>query len=457
MTAARACAAARTERIVGRLLETLPRRGGRGNLLREEIRGVVVGCLDLVEDADRADRTARADEPRLPDPRRHVARPADAARMDRIHRAAARWAGVGVPIDTVHRLVREGFRLHLDDALRPDGDEVARLLDALHAVTVTVSTAYSEVAPARGEAVARALLGGDRRARRVASEHGAPLAERYLVLAVHTRAASAIPGLPRAPRQHQHGDREHRERRDPPVGGITPEVTASGRDGGQVGSGAHPTASAFREALARHCGQSVPALLSRFGGTVLVPSGTVPDGEIAELATAGGLTVAVTEAAAERIPEAADFAHELLDLALRMHGGPGLHHFDDLALEYQLTRPGPARDHLAGVLDPLVDHPDLLETLRVHLRNGLNRRRTARALHIHQNTVDHRIRRIGALLGLDASRPSTLWRLRAALVARSYTHPDTLVAPTDSGDELARVPLCSAPIHAVDSAHYRDR
>lgn len=175
MSATRTCA--QTEHIVGQLLATIPRHGGRGNLLREEIRGVVAGCLDLV---------AR-DQPH------------PTARVSRIHRAAGRWAAVGVPIETVHGMVREGFRL---------------------------------------------------------------------------------------------------------------------------------------------------------------------------------------------------------------------------------TRPGPGRDRLIAVLDPLVAHPELLRTLRVHVRNDLNRRLTARALHIHQNTVDHRLERIGVLVGLESTRPTSLWRLRAALVARSYTHPD---------------------------------
>ncbi|WP_405182509.1 PucR family transcriptional regulator [Nocardia sp. NBC_01377] len=244
MSATRTCA--QTEHIVGQLLATIPRHGGRGNLPREEIRGVVAGCLDLV---------AR-DQPH------------PTTRVSRIHRAAVRWAAVGVPIETVHGMVREGFRLHRDGPAPycPSHGEIGRLMDALHAVTATVS--------------------------------------------------------------------------------------------------------------------------------------------------------------ADRIPAAAGIAHELLDVARRLYGRPGLYRFDDLALEYQLTRPGPGRDRLTAVPDPLAAHPELPRTLRVHVRNDINRRLTARALHIHQNTVDHRLERIGVLVGLDSARPTSLWRLRAALVARSYTHPD---------------------------------
>ncbi|NEW36894.1 PucR family transcriptional regulator, partial [Nocardia cyriacigeorgica] len=44
--------------------------------------------------------------------------------------------------------------------------------------------------------------------------------------------------------------------------------------------------------------------------------------------------------------------------------------------------------------------------------------RTARILHVHPNTVDYRLRRIGRLTGLDLSPTEGLWYLRSALVAR---------------------------------------
>ncbi|WP_109526466.1 MULTISPECIES: helix-turn-helix domain-containing protein [Nocardia] len=355
MSATRLCA--QTEHIVGQLLATIPRHGGRGNLLREEIRGVVAGCLDLVS----------RDGPR------------PATGMSRIHRAAVRWAVVGVPIETVHGMVREGFRLHMDGSApySPGHGEIGRLMDALHAVTATVSAAYREITPcadrAEQHAVAAALLAG-RRGAKVAREYGVPIAEGYTVLAVSADPAN------------------------------------------------EGSAADFRDALSRRSGQLVPALLSGFGGTLLVPGAFEP--EVRELLAGTSLTVAAVGTTADRIPAAADIAHEVLDVARRLHGQPGLYRFDDLALEYQLTRPGPGRDRLTAVLDPLGAHPELLRTLRVHVRNDLNRRLTARALHIHQNTVDHRLKRIGVLVGLDSSRPTSLWWLRAALVARGYTHPD---------------------------------
>ena len=65
-----------------------------------------------------------------------------------------------------------------------------------------------------------------------------------------------------------------------------------------------------------------------------------------------------------------------------------------------------------------MDGGELLTTLRAHLDGGLNRRHTARTLHLHPNTVDYRLRRIARLTGLDPTRPADLLRITAAVAAR---------------------------------------
>lgn len=62
----------------------------------------------------------------------------------------------------------------------------------------------------------------------------------------------------------------------------------------------------------------------------------------------------------------------------------------------------------------------MLETLRTRISNNLNRQRTARILHVHTNTVDYRLKRIGQLTGFDPTQAAGLWYLRSALVARTY-------------------------------------
>jgi len=88
-----------------------------------------------------------------------------------------------------------------------------------------------------------------------------------------------------------------------------------------------------------------------------------------------------------------------------------------LLLEYQLSQPSEARDRLAGLLDPLDDYPELLETLLVYLSMG-GRRPTASKLHLHPNTVDYRLRRVQALTGLDATAAADVSMLEAAITAR---------------------------------------
>ncbi|MFC9471705.1 PucR family transcriptional regulator [Nocardia sp. NPDC056952] len=345
-----------TDRIAHKILETIPRRSRRGNVLREEISAIVADCLVLVSD---------------------TARTHHGLGMPRLRPVVARWASIGVPIDTVQQHVHAGFRLHMDDleARCAPFDEVRRLMDALSSVTATISTIYLEVAPPsgdRGGYVARTLLRG-RHTTRATREHGAPPDERYTVLAVSA-------------------DRSARD-------------AVSPRD--------------FRAMLSTSFGQPVPGLESRFGATILVPE-SFPAAKVRSTVGLTSLTVVGIDANRDRIPSAAEEAHELLDVATRLHRPPGMYEIGDLAVEYQLTRPGPGRDRLASFLDPVAEFPDLISTLRAHLNNGLNRRLTSRETHIHMNTVDYRLRRIYDLVGLSAHDPKLIWLLQSALVVRDY-------------------------------------
>ncbi|MFD3702186.1 PucR family transcriptional regulator [Nocardia sp. NPDC058658] len=338
------------ESIVDGILRTIPPANTRGNVLRAEICAVVAECLDLIGGARESDARAA------------------------LHPAAARWATTGVPIGTVHRLIRAGFRLHLDDrTAKSPAHKVDHLMDAMQTINATVSTAYLEVMQSPleldGQAVTRALLSG-RHAAMVARERGTPLADRYSVLSVSADRDAFSP-------------------------------------------------SHFLEMLARRFGPSVSALHSALGGTILIPGS--PDlEEFRDLIVQASLTVIAIEAQRDAIPSATADGHELLDVVHRLHRPPGLYHFGDLAIEYQLTRPGPGRDRLETALDAVAEQPDLIDTLRAHLDNGLNRRLTAREMHIHQNTVDYRLKRIYRLAGLHQHDPGLIWKMRAALTVREY-------------------------------------
>jgi DNA-binding PucR family transcriptional regulator len=127
----------------------------------------------------------------------------------------------------------------------------------------------------------------------------------------------------------------------------------------------------------------------------------------------------------------------VLDIVRTNRYSAGLYRLEDVLLDYQLSRPTSATPALAALLTPLERNEDLLTTLRLHLDNELNRRRTARMLHIHPNTVDYRLRRIATLTGLDPAIPSHLPLLVAALAARRSEvagHRGAVGIPRWSGD-----------------------
>lgn len=179
------------------------------------------------------------------------------------------------------------------------------------------------------------------------------------------------------------------------------------------------------ELVARR-GDHARSALSTLGGTIVLPGCPEADGGAETLITALSraartpITAAVLTGDARHLSTSVDTAHTILDMVHRRGGRPGVYTFDNFALEYQLTRPGPGRRVLASVLAPLDDHPELLETLQVHISNNLSRKRTAEKLYLHPNTVDHRLHRIHQLTGIDPSRSAEVWQLQSALVARAF-------------------------------------
>jgi len=325
--------------------------------------------------------------------------------LRRLEDASAGWAREGVPIGTIHHSVHEGFKIGMDlvmsNATANDYESLVdgarRIVEILDQMTTAISSAYvRELRAVVSEhhtavhTLTSALLGGHSNST-MARECGIAVAESYAVLAV------AI-----AP---------HHDESNP---ALDSQVVARRK------------LRRTQAELANRCGHTALSLLSVDGGTMLIPADTMDDEGldvlVAGLAKAAhaGITATMVRTATAQIPDAAEQAHELLDMVQRLQAVPGLYRFDELALEYQLTRPGPGREYLGALLEPLDDHPELLETLRTHIANNLNRQRTARLLHVHTNTVDYRLKRIAQLTGFDPTQPSRLWYLRSALVARTY-------------------------------------
>ncbi|MDG4859549.1 helix-turn-helix domain-containing protein, partial [Streptomyces sp. T-3] len=146
---------------------------------------------------------------------------------------------------------------------------------------------------------------------------------------------------------------------------------------------------------------------------------------LARLETVADLHCTAAAALAEThdaIPAAQAEAAELLSLAENVRRPPGLYRLPDLALEYQLARPSPARTALADTLAPLAAHPHLIDTLREFITGGYQRAEAAAALTIHRNTLTYRLGRIQVLTGHDPTDPADARRLAAALTAYDITH-----------------------------------
>ncbi|WP_433623749.1 PucR family transcriptional regulator [Nocardia sp. CA-120079] len=179
-------------------------------------------------------------------------------------------------------------------------------------------------------------------------------------------------------------------------------------------------------ATIREC--RVLSMLSVDGGTILIPTEFAADLEerlnnlVARLtrAAAAPITATFTVSPRSRIRHAADRVHKLLDLALRLGRGPGLHRFEDLAHEYQLIQPGPGYLHLCAILDPLRAEPGLLDTLRTYFAAQGKRAPTARRLGVSTSAVRRRLIRIAELTGLDPENATDAWYLRSSLVACTF-------------------------------------
>ncbi|WP_431044931.1 PucR family transcriptional regulator [Streptomyces sp. P1-3] len=329
-----------------------------------------------------------------------------------LRESAARRAEDGVPLAAVISAYHLGARVCWD-AVAPEaepGDLPAvlaahrLLLQYLQRMTATASTGYAQERQAAfGEeyaarqALLSALLEGAP-ALEAAGRAGVRMPVCYLVLSLAV--------------------------------GPHPDELAPGVD---TMVAARRKARRLRVELERHVDPAVGVVLSMLsvdGGVALVPRDTPADALAAKdwkwLAAVVGymsrmcgaeITAGVVEARPEDVADAARLSAEVREVATTFGRPPGVYRLGDVAFEYQLTRPGPARDQLAALLSPLTGRPELLDTLGAFMTGPIDRRQTAAQLQVHPNTVDYRLRKVAALTGLDTSRPADLPTIRAALVA----------------------------------------
>ncbi|WP_196814466.1 CdaR family transcriptional regulator [Nocardia sp. BMG111209] len=176
---------------------------------------------------------------------------------------------------------------------------------------------------------------------------------------------------------------------------------------------------------------TVLPIVADTAGTLLIPVHADESGDLLErsLAVSAGLaavsfTAVAVRATAAQVPQARQHAHQLLDLVERLDRGPGLYRLGDLAIEYQLTRPGLARELLAAVIDPLDGHPELLDALAHYIDTGAVAAYAAHELGIHPATLTRRLVRIRELTGLEPACLLDRYRLQAALILRREASPD---------------------------------
>ncbi|GAB2703374.1 helix-turn-helix domain-containing protein [Nocardia thraciensis] len=310
-----------------------------------------------------------------------------------IRSAAALWARQGVPIERIIQTVHEGFR----DL--PHVVAGGRLLQLLESINTAVVSAYLDEQRLAGEsrtsahAVVSALLSGHG-VTALTRQPGIRIADSYQVVALRIPSHS-----------DEFGSRA------------------------EVQRAARRKLRRVRAALAEALGSPPLALLDTDSGTVLIPddppdAAGMSDAVLAAVNAAAGvdLTATLVPSGTDRIPAAAEEAHELLDLVRSIGRPPGLYRLADVAIEYQLTRPSPARDQLTAVIAPLADYPELLDTLRAYVASGLNRKAAGRRMHVHPNTIDYRLRRIATVTGLDLTTAEGIVRARIALLADDLAH-----------------------------------
>ncbi|MVU75897.1 PucR family transcriptional regulator [Nocardia sp. ET3-3] len=294
----------------------------------------------------------------------------------------------------------------------PDVVAVGRgMLEALMHITITISEVHSDVEQSiytvereARRALCSALLRGAP-VEELAARADTALAERYDVLTFHLRP-------------------------DPLI--LVADTMVTRRRIRQ-----------FQQALDALLGTTVLNTFDGSNGIALLPSRSRPLTEIGEgpfkrlaasLADQFGVDVFVAECPGiprADLPAAARQSTDLAELA-RLLGRPtGVYRLDDLLLEYQLTRPGPARDRLAERIAPILHHPHLFETLDAHIRHGsADRKAAAAVVHVHPNTFSYRLRRVAELTGLDPSDPNDS-RLLAAALTIHHLYPTPAVPESD--------------------------
>jgi sugar diacid utilization regulator len=159
-------------------------------------------------------------------------------------------------------------------------------------------------------------------------------------------------------------------------------------------------------------------------------------------------TVAVSGTGHRNYPQAYRTARGALDVAIRGGRSNVTITLDDLGVSgllLQLDDPDQLLEFAEATLAQVRRHDEqrgtqLVETLRSYLGNQQSRSETAKALHVHPNTVSQRLQRIETLTGLDLLQPASIVQVRAALMLLDIAEATDPLQGNISGASPAKLP-----------------
>ncbi|WP_176444241.1 PucR family transcriptional regulator [Rhodococcoides kyotonense] len=330
------------------------------------------------------------------------------ADLDELTRASRALARRGVPLrsllHTMHVAAAQVLREKASSGDAGVVDGAVLMVSVLEAVGTAVSSVYLDsYGPGAGDRerareLTESMLTGDGECRRLADRAGVVIAAEYDVVSL----SFDVPAF-------------------------------------DEGSGGQGVIDRIEDEVVRSDIEGMLISLNGRGGVVLRPVGALGSVEslVGRIEHLLGRDVLATTASAavDDIPNAATHCRELVALARGLNFRPGVYRTADMALEFQLTRPGPGRARLRSLIEPLGGSPELVHTLQTFISTEANRRVSAKALFVHPNTVDYRLKRIETLTGVDPLSPVGLMALHAALVVDALSRTEGDAPPP--GDEVA--------------------